>query len=130
MKLVQLGILATFLLSWFSAANGAILCQCEDGYLSVENFYTGPCEHDSEHHNEEHSDISCDCDDVPYSISVDNSIDKADNAFNFTEIDSIIKTNTIIGSRFLERDYTSYVLKERRIALGDIHHLETIILII
>lgn len=129
-KLIQLVVLASFLLSWSSAANGSVICQCDDGHFSVENVYSGPCEHDSEHDENEHHDTNFGCDNVPYSISVKDKVNKTVGELSFTLMPVALISNKSSGSSFLEQNYLSYVLKERRRPKADPHYLSTIILLI
>ena len=129
-KLLQRGILAAFLLSWSAAANATVLCQCEEGHITVENIHTGYCDIDFNHDHSApgHSDITCDCDDTSISMGTANTAKTID--FNFTTHQPLIKPNTDYRILAPDQNLLSYISRRDRLAYNMGNRLRTIILII
>ena len=129
-KLLQLGVLAAFLFSWSAAANATVLCECEEGHITVENIYTGYCDIDFNHDHGApgHADISCDCEDTAIQMGISNAAKQLDFNFNYPE--STIKTDFEYKTSSLNQNHISHILSKNRISYSRTDQLKTIILLI
>ena len=106
-KIFQVGILAIFLFSWLSSANATVLCECDEGHITVENIYTGYCNLDLNHDHDVpgHSDLTCRCDDTSINLSVVSYSNKIDYNFDFTIHKPFISSNSISQFPKLDQRY-------------------------
>lgn len=129
-RLLQLSILATFLFSWSAAANATVICECEEGHITVENIYTGYCDIDFNHDHgaSGHADISCNCEDTAIQMGISNTAKKLDFNFNYPE--PIIKTDFEYKTSSPDQNYISQILNKNRLRFSNADQLKTIILLI
>lgn len=129
-RLLQLAVLAVFLFSLSTAANATILCQCEEGHITVENIDTGYCDTDFNHDHSApgHCDITCDCEDTAIYMGTISIAEKID--FDFSHQETILKTDREYGAVALNQNHISYILNRNRRPYNSANRLSTIILII
>jgi hypothetical protein len=132
-RIFQIGVLAIFLLSWLSSANATILCECEEGHITVENIYTGYCNLDlnHDHSNQGHSDLTCSCDDSSINLNIVSYSSEIDYDFDFEPQKTFKIDNSINQIGILKQDYILlYDLNVRRKLDTRDKVLNTVILLI
>ena len=129
-KIFKIGVLAVFLVSLLSSANATVLCECEEGHITVENIYTGYCDIDLNHDHaaEGHSDITCDCEDTPITVGNISFSQKLDFDFNYSQ--AKVKIDTSFKTFTSSQNHIAYALSKDRLTYNIKNPLRTIILII
>jgi hypothetical protein len=129
-KILKIGVLAVFLFSWLSSANATVLCECEEGHITVENIYTGYCNIDLNHDHgaQGHSDITCDCEDTPITVGNISFSQKLDFDFNYSQ--AKVKIDTSFKTFASNQNHIAYALSKDRLTYNIKNPLRTIILII
>ena len=129
-KIFKIAILAIFLLSWCNSTNATVICECEEGHITVENIYTGYCNIDLNHDHSipDHSDLNSLCKDKSINLDTTSAVKNSD--FNFTYIPSVNNQYVIHEIASLDQNYIAYILSKERLYYNIHDELNTIRLVI